>query len=214
MRKIKTLGLTLVAILALTAVAASAASAHEVTAGAYEANVSGEQTNTNTLSNGVREVSCANATLTGALTAASPSLTITPVYTNCTGNAGTTATIDMNGCTYILVPTAASGIANNASVTVNCTGTNEINVTIWATGKAHTEAKLCTLGVPHQIVLGKYTNTANGLSLVFAANTLVVNRLGGTALNCGAATTSAGTYNGALAASAKHIGVATSLDAI
>jgi hypothetical protein len=213
MRKIKTLGLTLVAIFALTAVAASAASAHEVTAGAYEANVSAEQTNTNTLSNGVREVSCANATLTGALTAASPSLTITPVYTNCTGNAGVTATIDMNGCTYILTPTAASGIANNASIKVNCTGTNEINITIWATGKTHTEPKLCTLGVPLQTILGTYTNTATGISLAIAARTLTVKRLEGTALNCGAASTSAGTYTGTIAATAKHAGVATSLDA-
>jgi hypothetical protein len=213
MRKIKILGLTLVAIFALTAVAASAASAHEVTAGAYEANVSGEQTTTNTLSNGVREVTCANATFTGALTAAAPSITFVPVYTNCTGNASTTATIDMNGCDYIVTPTAASGIANNASVTVNCTGTNEITITIWATGKAHTEAKLCTLGVPHQTVLAKYTNTANGIDLVFAANTLTVKRLEGTAVNCGKESTTAGTYTGTVAATAKHAGVATSFDA-
>jgi hypothetical protein len=83
----------LVAIVALTAYTASAASAHDITAGAYEANVCGEQTTTNTLSNGVREVTCANATFTGALTAASPSLLLRPSYSICTGNAGTAATV-------------------------------------------------------------------------------------------------------------------------
>jgi hypothetical protein len=210
-RNLKVLGLALAAVFALTAVAASAASAHSITAGAYEANVSGVQTNTNTLSNGVREVSCSTAKLTGALTAAAETITIIPEYEGCTGNAGTTATIDMNGCDYTLTVTGTS----TGTVTVMCPTGKKIEVTIWASGKAHTEPRLCTLAVEAQGPLsgGTYTNLSGteGMQLKLALSTLDVKRTEGTAANCGAENKTTGTYNGEIHATAKHAGTATTL---
>jgi len=213
-RNARALGLALVAMLAMGAVLASAASALTVTAAKYPAAISATQTNTNTLSNGIRTVSCSEASLTGEIGAASETVQITPVYGGCTGNGGTTATVNANGCTYTLKPTVEhSATTGTGTITVDCPEGKRILVDIWATGKKHTEAKLCRLEVGAQGPLsgGEYHNTANGILLTINLTTVKVLRTEGTAANCGAAEKTEGTCTGNVEATAKSGGEAVNL---
>lgn len=65
---------------------ASSADAETFQAEKYPATINGEATNKFTISNGTRSISCANATLTGKLAAASEELQVTPnvAETSCT----------------------------------------------------------------------------------------------------------------------------------
>jgi len=209
-RNLKVLGVAAVAVLAMSAAIASAAQG-AVTAGANPATVKGVQTNTNTLSNGIRTVSCTEANLTGTLAGSAESVTIAPTYGGCTGNGGTTATVTTTGCKYILTPdsSAASG---TGKVSVSCEAGKNIVVEIWATGKSHSEAKLCKLEVPTQGPLsgGSYKNAGSGstehIELSFEITSLKVLRTEGTAANCGAAEKTNASYTGNIDATATNEG--------
>jgi len=214
-RNIKALGLTLVAMLALGAVIASAASALTVTAAKYTAAISATQTNVNTLSNGIRSVSCSEASLTGSIAKAEEVVEITPVYGGCTGNGNTTATVNANGCTYTLRPTVAhTETTGTGTISVHCPEGKRILIDIWATGKKHSEAKLCRLEVGAQGPLshGEYHNTlAGGIELTINLTEVKVLRTEGTAANCGAAEQPKGTYTGNVLATATNEGAAVHL---
>jgi hypothetical protein len=217
-RNIKALGLAVVAVLAMSAVVASAAqAANQIQASEYPATVTGTQTGENVLSNGVRSVSCAKANLVGELAAASSTLTIAPEYSECTGNANTTATVNTAGCTYTLHSEEVTTTTGNGKVTITCAGEGII-IDIWATGKSHSEAKLCRLVVPSQgpKAIGEYHVREEGgvkyLEMTLKSETLTVKRTEGTALNCGAAEKTNATYNGVVDARATNsLGKAISL---
>ncbi|MDX6622187.1 MAG: hypothetical protein QOE75_119 [Solirubrobacterales bacterium] len=212
-RNLKALGVCAIAVLAMSAVVASAAqAADDIQAGSYPATIDGVQTNENVLSNGIRSVTCAEATLTGTLSEKSKTVTINPSYSACTGNGSTTATVTTTGCSFVLDPTeTVAGTNGTGTVDVVCSGSG-ITIDIWATGKKHSEAKLCRLVVPSQkgITGGTYHNREVGgkkvIDLNFASSNVLVNRTEGTAVNCGAATKTEGTYNGALRGSATNEG--------
>jgi len=214
-RNFKALGLALVAMLALGAVLASAASALTVTAAKYPAAIAGTQTNTNTITNGVRATSCSEASLTGSIAKAAEVLTITPIYGGCTGNGATTITINTNNCTYTLKPTIAHAeTTGTGTITVDCPEGTRIVTDIWATGKKHTEPKLCRLEVPAQGPLAgfEYHNTlAGGIELTINLAEVKVLRTEGTAANCGAAEQSHGTYTGNVLATATNEGAPVNL---
>jgi hypothetical protein len=211
-RNLKVLGLCVVAVLAMSVMVASAAQAKPlIRAERYTATVSGTQTGENVLSNGVRSVSCKEASLSGLLTEASSTITISPSYSICTGNANTTATVDTTGCDYTLHTEGVTGASTgNGKVTITCEGPGII-IDIWATGKSHSETKLCRLVVPSQgpTAIGEYHNreTAGGLryvELTLSSSTLIVKRTEGTALNCGAAEKTNATYAGVADATATN----------
>jgi hypothetical protein len=100
-RKLKTLGVALVAALALTAVSAASASAANYTAGAYPTTITGESALGNdTFTTEAGKVEC-KAHFQGTLAASSSSLEITPTYTNCRAFGFLEATVHMNGCKYL-----------------------------------------------------------------------------------------------------------------
>jgi len=220
-RNLKALGLSMVAVLAMSAFVASAAHAEagEVTAGAYPATISGVQTNENVLSNGVRSVTCATASLTGTLSAASSTVSITPSYSNCSGNGSTTATVNTNGCSYLLhVTTQTSESTGTGTVDVVCPEGKRIQIDIWATGQHPAGPKLCRLEVPAQngVNGGEYHNVTapsgkKGIELTFNANNVRVLRVEGTSTACGAAEKVNGTYTGNVLGTATSEGVATDL---
>jgi hypothetical protein len=197
------------ALLAASHVAAAAAQASDqMEAAQYPATVNLTQTGENALSNGVRSVACGTANLTGELSAPSSTITITPAYSECTGNGNTTATVNTEGCTYTLHPEEVTSSTGTAEVTLSCSGAGMI-IDIWATGKAHNETKLCRLIVPSQgpTPIGEYHNRVDAegneyVELTLASSSLVVNRTEGTALNCGAATKTNATFAGTADATA------------
>jgi hypothetical protein len=152
---LKTLGLTIVAVLAMSALAASAASASQYTASAYPATATGANTvGDETLTTTGGPVQC-KSHFTGTLAAASSTLTVTPKYTECKAFGFLNATVAFNGCDYLFHAGAAKGggVYDN-SVDVVCPA-----------GKAVTiAAGTCEVDVPAQTGLKnvKTTNLASG----------------------------------------------------
>ncbi len=136
-RKFKTLGLCLVAVFAMSAVAATAAQAEKFTSASYAASITGEQIGAlpNEFEVTNAGVECGTATFSGTLAAASETLTITPNYQNCLVGGSIPATVDMNGCDYlfhatgvktasvdVVCPTTAGGVTDKIVITVPATG--------------------------------------------------------------------------------------------
>ncbi|HST68759.1 MAG TPA: hypothetical protein VLI94_03765 [Solirubrobacterales bacterium] len=156
-RKFKTLGLALVAVLALSAVVASAAMAEgEYTAGSYPASGTAHSAAKNdvfTTSGGTVE-----CTSSFAATLSEPSnhLTVVPTYTNCVAFGFAHATVTMDGCDYTFETPVNTGTDKwNAPVEVVCPdtagGRDEITIT----------AGNCEVRVPTQTPSGHVGITLN-----------------------------------------------------
>jgi hypothetical protein len=125
LRNLKTLGLALVAVLAMSAVVASAASAANFTAASYPVTYSGSQAATEPhvfIADGY-ETTCKNAEFSGSASAASSTATLTPTYSECTAF-GLSATVDMNGCSYTFHLASTS----KADADLNCPAGAEVEI--------------------------------------------------------------------------------------
>jgi len=119
-RNLKTLGLALVAVLAMSAVVASAASA-QFTASSYPTTV----TATSALGNDdfkteAGSVECAGH-FEGTSAEASSTMTIKANYTGCKAFGFAEASVNMNGCDYVF--------HSNGEVDLECSGTNKVVIT-------------------------------------------------------------------------------------
>ena len=101
MKSSRKLSLVAAVLLALAAAGASSASASNFYAEEFVAEVKGEATEAHTLGAGELKIQCKKANLTGELLEPSEAQTVAPTYAECTA-AGTSATIEANGCTYVL----------------------------------------------------------------------------------------------------------------
>jgi hypothetical protein len=153
-RKLKFLGFSLVAVLAMSAVGASAASAFtQFNAEKTPVTLTGKQEGTsNAFDVQFGEVKCTTALYNGRTTE-TPDTTVkvTPHYTGCTF-AGVSATIDMNSCYYTLH--INSEAAKNVADVVCPTG-EEITVT---------GGTKCTVHVKGQSNLGPITYANSGMA--------------------------------------------------
>ena len=155
-RNFKALGLALVAVVALSAMAATAAQANNVTASKYNARITGTDLGTKageytrlTVGNGARFVECATSTIEATLTKEETAVTATPSYSGCFSNADVKipATVTMNGCDYILEATSKTA----GRATVVCPVGKQIEVHIYENATKHTENKpLCTYDIKAQ----------------------------------------------------------------
>lgn len=102
-RNLKALGLALAAILAMSVVAASSASAHNLTAPTYPQHLLGEDIGAaDTFTVGEDELSCHGETFTATLTGPVTDVEVTPNYETCqTVGSGWNVTVTENGCTYV-----------------------------------------------------------------------------------------------------------------
>ncbi len=159
MRNLKALGLALVAVFALSAIAASAAQAeYNLTPGVTPSFITAEQiahANGNKLEIPARgtkveckEVLYKSGTLTGLnLT----DVNVTPEYKNCTANGELAATVDVNGCSITLTGETSG---EQGVVHLLCSAGKTIEITIPAIS--------CTLKIHEQTPTAggvKYTNT-------------------------------------------------------
>jgi len=156
-RNLKVLGLALVAIFAMSAMVAQAASAN-FTAGADEITITGTQDTPNVLKVTNSEIECKIATFHGTAKSATTTLasvTVTPTYTECADKSfGLTTKVDGFGhfgeadkCDYVIRATGAN------NVDLVCTGSADVTVT----------SGTCTVHIPPQNGIGKLTFT-NGVS--------------------------------------------------
>lgn len=134
-RKFKALGLALMAVFALSAVAASSASAvnHEFTASKTPVVLTGEQhINKHIFSIGAAKVECGKVKFVGTV-AASPANTVTvaPEYKECVFEPFGAAEVKVNHCAYILGSDTTVGNepgVEHAAVEVECTEGNSIEI--------------------------------------------------------------------------------------
>src|SRR5215203_3750241 len=125
-RKIKALGLALVASLAMSAMVASAAQAIEFHSTAAHTILTGEQTTSHkfTVGSGFGAITCTTAKFTGTTTATTEaSQKITPEYKGCKDSFGRTAHVTVSATYTFTPPAVATGEANvhlNGSGTVIC----------------------------------------------------------------------------------------------
>ncbi len=150
----KILGLAVVAVLAMTAVAAPAAIAAEFTAEKYPVKVTGTQdpgTNKIVVEGGnlTTECSSTETKFHGTMEKPTSFLTVEATYKGCISNLGSAATIDMNGCDYIFGVGAGATDTWAGFVTINCPAGKQIEVT----------GGLCNVDIPAQTLLGGVTYT-------------------------------------------------------
>lgn len=160
-RNIKALSLALVAVFAMSAVAAAGASAAEkFVAETSTAKVIAEQTGSaqHVFSVDGTEVKCSSAKFETASEVASPatSITVHPAYTGCTAFGFLEASVTTTGCDYKLF--AAGGI------NVVCSGSNQIVIS----------AATCEAKVPAQEIASglTYKNEATSPSTVLVGAAL------------------------------------------
>ena len=151
----KAAGLALIAVVALSAMAAPA-QANNVTASKYPVILTGIDDNTEhgklvklTIGNGARSIECTVDTLEATLTAETTAITTTPTYDECFANTDTKipATVTMNGCDYTLEATSKT----TGQVTIKCPEGKQIEVHLYENATKHAENKpLCTYDIKPQ----------------------------------------------------------------
>lgn len=164
MRMLRVLGLALVAILAMSALVASTASADEFTAETEKVTLTGtnEPAEPDVLT--IPEVgltTCKHVHYDiGTITTPTTTVTATPTYSECT-SLGFPATIHHNECKYIFHVTGRG--LTTGDITISCPAGKEITITAIAAGTTK-----CTIHIPPQTlsVAGSdpvtYTNTGAG----------------------------------------------------
>jgi len=169
MRKLKALGLTFVAALALGAVTATMVSAEEeggkVIDGTFEAigepaHIVGEDLVTEVGEEEVRpeftsnlgNITCDETSYTGELEGVSKTVTITPDYKKCmSGNRP--ATVTMNGCNYLFhVGTDTGDDEYHGTADLVCPPEKTVEAHIYpaSTEEPHEAGSLCTYTIPEE----------------------------------------------------------------
>ena len=140
-RKLKTLGLVLASVFAMSAIGASAASAAEFHSEVHPQSVSGTQTTSHVFTTDAGTVTCKKATFSGTTSAStSATQTLTPDYNECTAFGFTNVPVHENGCAYIFNA--------NGTSEVECPSGKKIEIT----------APFCTTSIgPQHFASGSHT---------------------------------------------------------
>ncbi len=156
MRDLKAFGLTLVAVIAMGAIAASAASANQLhywpTAVAVASNAT-QNFQYETEGQTVQCTTISGSSQASALTASE--VTVSPTYSGCKvpGIASSSAEVSMNGCNYVFTIEAA---ANSGAVHLKCLEGKQITITVKAFG-----VSICSFHIGDQTPSG-VADYANG----------------------------------------------------
>lgn len=145
--KLKMMGTTLVAIFAMSAVAASAAQAGVFKAESYPAAITGQQTSKIEFTGVVGTWTCKTINLQGELAKESSELKLNPIYEGCSW-VGIEATVNMTGCYYLF--TAGNTIGGSSDkievgMDIKCEAGKKIDLTL---------ANECRLKLPEQSLTG------------------------------------------------------------
>jgi len=179
-RKLKALGLALVAVSAVSMVTASAASAQtgiftsDGPATLKGVNKAGSAESANSITSFGLSVVCPNATYTGHKAEVTPhekvpnsssSVTITPNYGSCAAEGGgIKATVDMNGCDFMIHLTKTTGVADQYAITttIKCPTGKHIVVTLFTNATQHAENKaFCHVTITEKASYEGLTQTDN-----------------------------------------------------
>lgn len=169
-RKLKVLGIAAVAVLAMSAVVASAAHAAtgKLTATEYPATLTGEQVGVNkfVIAAGVRTVTCKKATFHGTIKEAADPVTLTPTYSECHAAPNEIpATVTMNGCDYSLKANTVTSTTGTLTADLLCPAGKDVEIHLYENATKHKEnSPLCQYTVKEQLNLpaGEYHNEGSG----------------------------------------------------
>lgn len=199
--KLKTLGLAIVAALALTAVMASAAQAQFTSASSGTTTLSGALIGNTHISggSGTGSITCEVTGYHGTMSGSSAAtITLKPSYgPTCTDAFGRVVHVVKNTLEYHFLTGASKGL-------MTVTGSLELTVT----GSTH-----CTITINgHQTSNGKsYTNNANG-TITISSNSSIAVGIHGGFFACGtSATTGTGSYKNAILLSGTSGGSSVSI---
>jgi hypothetical protein len=148
-RNLKTLGLSVVAVLALSAMVTSAAQATignaQATIEGGKGFIHGKDEVAGTLTRNGRTVTCTSAHYkSNTVLNGDTSITITPEYTNC-HSAGLPATVTVNGCAFIFTFTADAGHTFTAISHLECPPNKVVEIHVYSSHNNHTAGtSLCT----------------------------------------------------------------------
>jgi hypothetical protein len=180
-RKLKALGLTFVAALALTALAAASAQAAEFHSTVAHTSLHGEQEEGHAYvfaaGSGFGSIECTSVTFVGTTTATTQtSQTIEPTYGNCHDSFGRTVHVDTNGCDYTFtLTTATEGTAH-----LLCPTGQSITLTITSG-----TSTVCTVHIPPQTAGGiTYHNVGQHITVTVHSTGITSLTTGGF-FNCG-----------------------------
>jgi uncharacterized protein YrzB (UPF0473 family) len=161
-RNLKILGITLVAGLALSAMAASPGAAKQFHSETEPTLLTAEQTESDLLTTNAGEITCTKITYEGTVSAkTTTTATLQPSYSGCHLIFIYTfkATIDTNGCAYVVSIEAGENPENEGEVEIECPSGKVIEVTA---ALESFEFFNCTVTVPPQKGLKKATFTNKG----------------------------------------------------
>ncbi len=178
MRNLKIIGLALVAVLALSAMFASAASANpKFTAASYPQTLTTEDTGEEDLFTvSGSELTCSAEQFTGELKEASSELTVTPHYNNCKtkGAAFNNVTVTTNNCTFIFTANTTVGKHGAGPVRIACPG-SPIEIHHYSTAHNHTtNVSSCTVTVGSQTAQHHLTYSNPTKTSVLISGTVTV----------------------------------------
>jgi hypothetical protein len=229
-RKLKVLGVALVALFALSAVAASSAVAAEglITPGTSNATITASQIGKNKFtvgSTGARTVECSvvhfdSTTTTSA--AGSSNVIVGTEYSSCITSPGEgPATVKSTNCDLNVTATSSTSKEGSGALESKSSVSEKCDLTIVANSTAG--SKICEYTIPSQTAAGsiKYANvagTSSDVVISFNSTTVSLSVLFGSAVACGASagsSTATGKLDGEVTVTAEHkVGesfVATSL---
>jgi hypothetical protein len=196
-RNIKALGLAVVAVLALSAVAASGAQAASFMSSEAGATLNGTQTNTNIFEvSGGRQITCTSVTFSGTASGTeSAEQEVSPSYSGChssiLGGEEIPATVTLNGCTFLFhATTTITASEISAHVHIICPAGHSIEVHVYANSTKHNENKpLCTYSIPpaDNLETVRISNGANNDLNINAMVGVPYTRVSGNSTNCGPA---------------------------
>jgi hypothetical protein len=151
-RKVKALGLGLLALFAASAVMASAAQAGTFTAGNYPATMTGQNVGLHKFTTLLGVMEC-GVKFHGTLAAASEDLTLAPDYGTSCELEGLQVHVKNNGCDYLFHAGETAVMDQvKGSMGVKCPAGNKIDFEI-------TSMQVCHLTVPEQLGLNHVTYT-------------------------------------------------------
>lgn len=205
-RNLKVVGLAIMAVLAMSAVMASSASATNFTAAKYPAAITGTQVGKHVFKM-TGTVECTTATFSGTLTGPSETITINPVYTGCTAFGFAEAKVtgfghygEANKCDYLfnVNGSAALQCSGGADVTIDA---GPCDVTMQAANNTN-------------ITKNTFTNTPANKVTVDTAVTNIHGTVSKTNFLCPftAGTHTNGVYEGTTLLEGKNAGVTTAID--
>ncbi len=159
-RKLKSLGLAVLAVFAIGGLSAAAAQAGQFTAAQYPATVTGIQVGPHELTTELGLMEC-GAKFDGELAAASENLTLVPVYGTSCEIGGLPVHVTTNGCDYLFHAGNTLGMDEvEGSWDIKCPEGNKIDFEI--TGMM---MMVCHLAIPEQLGLGEVTYTDKTMAM-------------------------------------------------